>query len=69
MATRTVAQPSVMSLFLEMQFQGQTLGNGTGFVVTGKSGPLLITNWHNLLVADRTTSSLFTQAAPSPITS
>ncbi len=31
-----------------MQFQGQVLGTGTGFVTQTPRGPVLITNWHNV---------------------
>lgn len=45
----TIAKPSVQSLLIEMQFNGQTLGSGTAFVVdTPSKGPHLITNRHNV---------------------
>ncbi|HCG8759872.1 trypsin-like peptidase domain-containing protein [Vibrio parahaemolyticus] len=44
----TIAQPSVQSLIIEMRFNGQTLSTGTAFVVNGRTGPLLITNRHNV---------------------
>ncbi len=44
----SIAQPSVMSLLLEMRFNGQGLATGTGFVVTTKNGPALLTNRHNV---------------------
>lgn len=43
-----IAQPSFQSLFIEMQFDGQNLATGTGFVVTTAKGPHLITNRHNV---------------------
>jgi hypothetical protein len=43
-----VAEPSVRSLFIEMQFEGQPLATGTGFVVLSPRGPVLVTNRHNL---------------------
>jgi len=44
-----IAKPSVQSLLIEMQFNGQTLSTGTSFVVnTPTKGPHLITNRHNV---------------------
>lgn len=43
-----LAEPSIRSLFLQMQFSGQRLSTGTGFVVHTTKGPCLITNWHNV---------------------
>ena len=43
-----IAKPSVQSLLIEMQFNGQLLSTGTAFVVnTPTKGPHLITNRHN----------------------
>jgi len=47
----TITPPSVQSLLLVMQSQGQPLGTGTGFVAQTAKGPVLITNWH--IVAGR----------------
>lgn len=45
----TIAKPSVQSLLIEMQFNGQSLSTGTAFVVnTPSRGPHLITNRHNV---------------------
>jgi len=45
----TIAKPSVQSLLIEMQFNGQPLSTGTAFVVnTPTKGPHLITNRHNV---------------------
>lgn len=45
----TIAKPSVQSLLIEMQFNGQALSTGTAFVVnTPTKGPHLITNRHNV---------------------
>jgi hypothetical protein len=44
----TLAQPSVMSLLLQMSVNDQPLGTGTGFVAQGEHGPVLITNLHNV---------------------
>lgn len=43
-----IAQPSVQSLLIQMQFSGQKLSSGTAFIVNSKKGPLLITNRHNV---------------------
>lgn len=43
-----IALPSVQSLLIEMQFNGQPLATGTGFVVSSEKGSYLITNRHNL---------------------
>ena len=48
MTQPTIAQPSVMSLFLEMRFGAQPLATGTGIVVQSTRGPVLVTNRHNL---------------------
>lgn len=44
----TIAEPSVKSLFVQMQFNGQLLATGTAFVVDTTKGPVLITNRHNV---------------------
>src|SRR6266481_3638672 len=45
----TIAKPSVQSLLIEMQFNGQALSTGTAFVVnTPTKGPHLVTNRHNV---------------------
>lgn len=44
----TIAKPSVQSLLLQMQFCGQPLSTGTGFLSASSKGPVLITNRHNV---------------------
>lgn len=44
----SIALPSVQSLLIEMQFNGQGLSTGTAFVVTTPKGPHLLTNRHNV---------------------
>lgn len=44
----SLSAPSVQSLLLELRFGSQTLSTGTGFVCHAKSGPVIVTNWHNL---------------------
>jgi hypothetical protein len=43
-----IAQPSVQSLLIEMQFNGQPLSTATAFVAPSAKGPHLITNRHNV---------------------
>jgi hypothetical protein len=43
-----IALPSVQSLLLQLAFGDQVLGTGTGFVVQSSTGPMLITNRHNV---------------------
>jgi hypothetical protein len=44
----TITQPSVKSLFIEINCSGQTLATGTGFIVNTRRGPALVTNRHNV---------------------
>lgn len=44
----SIAQPSVQSLLIEMQFNGQALSTGTAFTVQTAKGPHLVTNRHNV---------------------
>lgn len=44
----SIAKPSVQSLLIEMQFNGQSLSTGTAFVVDTRKGPHLVTNRHNV---------------------
>ncbi len=43
-----LAAPSFQSLHIKMRFGSQDLSTGTGFVVQSGSGPLLVTNRHNV---------------------
>lgn len=45
---RAIARPSIQSLLIEMRVSGHPLATGTAFVVSGPSGPLLLTNRHNV---------------------
>lgn len=45
---QSIAEPSVKSLILQMQFGGRSLATGTGFIATSNRGPVLITNSHNV---------------------
>jgi hypothetical protein len=44
----SIAQPSVQSLLIEMQVNGNVLSTGTAFVAVTTKGPHLITNRHNV---------------------
>ena len=46
MVTIPIAEPSVKSLLIRTQFQGQPLGTSTGFTASSAKGPVLITNRH-----------------------
>lgn len=52
-----IAQPSVQSLLIEMQFNGQPLSTGTAFVVNSGKGACLITNRHNVTGRHQDTSA------------
>lgn len=52
-----LAQPSVQSLFIAMQVNGQGLSTGTAFVVATPKGPHLITNRHNVTGRHQETSA------------
>ena len=44
----TIAEPSVMSLLVQMRTSGQSLATGTGFTAMTSKGPVLVTNRHNV---------------------
>jgi Trypsin-like peptidase domain len=44
----TITLPSVRSLLIQMRVGDQPLGTGTGFVVQAATGPVLLTNRHNV---------------------
>jgi hypothetical protein len=43
-----IAKPSIQSLFIQMFFNDALLSTGTAFVAQSSSGPVLITNRHNV---------------------
>lgn len=43
-----ITLPSVKSLRIELAFEAQTLGIGTGFIAESALGPVLLTNRHNV---------------------
>lgn len=65
-----IAQPSVQSLLIQLQFDGQPLSTGTAFVATASSGQVLITNRHNVTGRDQNTDrplSSSTGAVPNEV--
>lgn len=63
----TIAKPSIQSLLIEMQFNGQALSTGTAFVVnTPTRGPHLITNRHNVTGLHQDTGKPLSQTAGIP---
>ena len=66
MTTTQIALPSIMSLFLEMRFNGQPLGIGTGFVLESASGPVLITNRHNVTGRNNQTGKVLLDSGAVP---
>ena len=65
-----IAQPSVQSLLIQMQFNGQPLSTGTAFVAQAPSGLVLITNRHNVTGRDQNTGKPLstTGGVPNEIT-
>jgi hypothetical protein len=62
-----INKPSVQSLFIQMQFNGQTLSTGTAFVVnTPTKGPHLITNRHNVTGKHHETGKLLSKMGGIP---
>lgn len=51
----TIAHPSVQSLLIQMQFNGQPLATGTAFVAPTPNGFVLVTNRHNVTGRDQET--------------
>lgn len=63
----TIAKPSVQSLLIEMQFNGQPLSTGTAFVVnTPTKGPHLITNRHNVTGRHQETGAPLSKTGGTP---
>lgn len=57
---------SAKSLMLKLRFNGQDLATGTGFVVLSNSGPLLITNRHNVTGRDQNTGTSISDTGGLP---
>lgn len=62
----TVAMPSVMSLLIQMQFDGQPLATGTAFVAMTGRGPVLLTNRHNVRGRHQETDQPLSQSGGIP---
>src|SRR3954471_980407 len=52
-----ILQQSAQALLIFMRFGNTRLSSGTGFVVQGPKGPLLITNRHNVTGRDQNTGA------------
>ncbi|MBU3590402.1 MULTISPECIES: trypsin-like peptidase domain-containing protein [unclassified Polynucleobacter] len=61
-----IAQPSVQSLFIEMQFNGQILSTATGFLVNTSKDTYLITNRHNVTGRNQETGDLLSKTGGIP---
>lgn len=62
-----IAKPSIQSLLIEMQFDGQSLATGTAFVVnTPTKGPHLITNRHNITGCNQDTGKPLSKTGGIP---
>lgn len=61
-----IAQPSVQSLLIEMQFNGQPLSTGTAFVVQTAKGPHLVTNRHNVTGRHQETNEPLSRTGGTP---
>src|SRR6185369_16172725 len=62
----TVSSPSLQSLLIELQFNGQRLSTGTAFVVQAQSGPQLITNRHIVTGRNQDTNVLLSTTGGVP---
>lgn len=61
-----LARPSVQSLLIQTQADGKPLGAATGFLVTSRYGPLLVTNRHVLTGRDQNTQQAFAPNGATP---
>lgn len=61
-----LARPSVQSLLIQTQADGKPLATATGFVVTSRYGPLLVTNRHVLTGRDQNTQQPFAPDGTTP---
>ena len=58
--------PSAKSLLIEMRVNGEYLATGTAFITNGISGPLLITNRHNVTGRDQHTEKALSKTLGLP---
>lgn len=61
-----LARPSVQSLFIQTQHNGQPLTSATGFVVQSRYGPVLLTNRHVLTGRDQNTGQPLAPQGQTP---
>lgn len=61
-----ILDESIKSLLIEMRFNGTTLATGTAFIATTHSGPVLITNRHNVTGRNPTTGKPISSNAAIP---
>jgi hypothetical protein len=66
MQTVTISPPSLMSLRIEMRWNGNHLATGTGFVVMHAGKPFLITNFHNLAGRNPETNEILHSRGVTP---
>lgn len=61
-----IARPSVASLFLQMQVNGQALATGTGFLVRRDDRTFLLTNRHNVRGRHNVTDQILSPTGAEP---
>ncbi len=61
-----ISKPSVQSLFLQLQFNGNNIATGTGFIADTPSGPALITNRHNVTGRNNVTNDTLSPNGHTP---
>ncbi|MBY5792979.1 serine protease [Rhizobium leguminosarum bv. viciae] len=61
-----ITTESYRSLFLQMSAKGIDLASGSGFICFGPTGPLLITNRHNVTGRDQRTGDILSRYSEVP---
>jgi Trypsin-like peptidase domain len=61
-----LAQPSIMSLLIQLRENGQVIATGTGFVAQSQKGPILITNRHNVTGKHQDTGQILHSKGKTP---
>lgn len=64
--TPLITMPSVMSLMIELRWNGKRVGGGTGFVVQEQGKSFLITNWHCLAGRRSDTNEIISARGVTP---
>src|SRR5438445_620375 len=62
----TILEPTVKSLIIRLQFNGQGFATGTAFVAPSPRGPVLITNRHNVTGRHQETGECLSKQAAIP---